>query len=179
MSRDPRIVKYYSSFLCLSVKRDLCPCPHDCHQIPAPGKHRSLFSRANVPIEGSRSLVPVSSRTWTLVQSSETARLRKEVSSVSTKGGPLSAKGYFSGQPVSSPNNVSWNTNTDNFEFVTNTSGSLDPGEVREFQDLVCKDLVVQDDFISESEEKQLLNEVKKYLKKTKYEYDHWDGVKN
>lgn len=32
-------------------------------------------------------------------------------------------------------------------------------------------------DFISESEEKSLLNEIEPYMKQLRYEFDHWDNV--
>lgn len=37
--------------------------------------------------------------------------------------------------------------------------------------------LLVQEDFISEEEEQELLDEVEPYLKRLRYEYDHWDDV--
>ena len=38
-------------------------------------------------------------------------------------------------------------------------------------------DLVVYENFISVEEEKSLLNEVEPYLKRLRYEHDHWDDV--
>ena len=49
--------------------------------------------------------------------------------------------------------------------------------ELDNFRQLVLKDFIVIEDFISENEENLLLQEVEKALKRLKYEYDHWDGV--
>ena len=38
-------------------------------------------------------------------------------------------------------------------------------------------DLLVKEDFISPEEEASLLNEIEPYMKKLRYEYDHWDDV--
>ena len=37
--------------------------------------------------------------------------------------------------------------------------------------------LLIKEDFITEEEEKSLLNEVDPYMKKLRYEFDHWDNV--
>ena len=39
------------------------------------------------------------------------------------------------------------------------------------------KDLIVKENFISVDEEVSLLNEIEPYMKKLRYEYDHWDDV--
>jgi len=41
----------------------------------------------------------------------------------------------------------------------------------------VTESLQVYEDFISEEEERSLFNEVEPYLKRLKYEQDHWDDV--
>jgi len=41
----------------------------------------------------------------------------------------------------------------------------------------VTESLQVYEDFISEDEERSLMNEVEPYLKRLKYEQDHWDDV--
>ena len=50
--------------------------------------------------------------------------------------------------------------------------------EFDNFRQLVLKDFIVVKDFISENEENLLLREVEKALKRLRYEYDHWDGVR-
>jgi len=41
----------------------------------------------------------------------------------------------------------------------------------------VSESLFVYEDFISEDEERSLFDEVEPYLKRLKYEHDHWDDV--
>lgn len=49
--------------------------------------------------------------------------------------------------------------------------------ELENVQDLVVGNLEVCENFISEEEETLLLKEVEPYLKRQKYQYDHWDNV--
>ena len=49
--------------------------------------------------------------------------------------------------------------------------------ELENVQDLVDRNLEVRDDFITEEEESLLVKEVEPYLKRQKYQYDHWDDV--
>jgi len=47
-------------------------------------------------------------------------------------------------------------------------------------QDTICElkpTMVVYSDFISESEEQELLKEIEPYMKRLRYERDHWDNV--
>lgn len=37
--------------------------------------------------------------------------------------------------------------------------------------------MTVHNDFISEAEEASLLNEIEPYMKRLRYEFDHWDNV--
>lgn len=39
------------------------------------------------------------------------------------------------------------------------------------------KFMIVKEDFLSESEENSLLSEVQPYMKRLRYEFDHWDNV--
>lgn len=39
------------------------------------------------------------------------------------------------------------------------------------------KFMIVNEDFISEEEEKSILAEVNPYMKRLRYEFDHWDNV--
>jgi len=41
----------------------------------------------------------------------------------------------------------------------------------------VSENMFLYEDFISEDEEQSLFNEVEPYLKRLKYEHDHWDDV--
>ncbi len=43
--------------------------------------------------------------------------------------------------------------------------------------DILAKDLLVYENFISDIEEKSLFDEVEIYLKRMRYAYDHWDDV--
>ena len=39
--------------------------------------------------------------------------------------------------------------------------------------------MTIKENFLSESEEKSLFNEIEPFMKKKRYEFDHWDNVKN
>ena len=49
--------------------------------------------------------------------------------------------------------------------------------ELEKVQDLVVGNLEICEEFVSEEEEGLLLKEVEPYLKRQKYQYDHWDDV--
>ena len=49
--------------------------------------------------------------------------------------------------------------------------------ELETVQDLVVGNLEVCGNFISEEEQTLLLKEIEPYLKRQKYQYDHWDNV--
>ena len=49
--------------------------------------------------------------------------------------------------------------------------------ELEKVQDFVSGNLEIREDFISEEEEDKLCKEVEPYLKRQKYQYDHWDDV--
>lgn len=49
--------------------------------------------------------------------------------------------------------------------------------ELEKVQDLVLGNLEICEDFVSEDEESALLKEVEPYLKRQKYQFDHWDDV--
>lgn len=40
------------------------------------------------------------------------------------------------------------------------------------------QDMRIFINFVNEDEEQQLLNEVEPYMKRLRYEYDHWDDVR-
>ena len=42
---------------------------------------------------------------------------------------------------------------------------------------IMSKNMIVKYDFLSEAEENCLLNEIEPYMKKLRYEFDHWDNV--
>ena len=44
-------------------------------------------------------------------------------------------------------------------------------------QDILSSDMIVKTNFINESEEESLLAEVEKYMRRLRYEFDHWDNV--
>ena len=52
---------------------------------------------------------------------------------------------------------------------------SITPDLCKTFED----SLVIKENFVTEEEEKSLLNEVDPYMKKLRYEFDHWDNVEN
>ena len=49
--------------------------------------------------------------------------------------------------------------------------------ELEKVQDLVSGNLEIRENYVSEEEEGLLLKEVEPYLKRQKYQYDHWDDV--
>ena len=49
--------------------------------------------------------------------------------------------------------------------------------ELEKVQNLVSGNLEIRENFVSEEEEGLLLKEVEPYLKRQKYQYDHWDDV--
>ena len=60
--------------------------------------------------------------------------------------------------------------------FITDADGcSIE--ELEKVQDLVSGNLEIRENFVSEEEEGLLLKEVEPYLKRQKYQYDHWDDV--
>ena len=44
-------------------------------------------------------------------------------------------------------------------------------------RDIMVKGMLVYEDFITEEEEMSLFEEVEPYLKRMRYEFDHWDNV--
>lgn len=42
---------------------------------------------------------------------------------------------------------------------------------------LVVENLSVINDFLSQTEEQSLVNEIEPYMKRLRYQYDHWDHV--
>lgn len=46
-----------------------------------------------------------------------------------------------------------------------------------ETEAILAEDMLVFPDFLSEEEEQSLLNEVEPYMKRLRYEFDHWDNV--
>jgi alkylated DNA repair protein alkB family protein 7 len=43
--------------------------------------------------------------------------------------------------------------------------------------EILKKTMIVTENFLTESEETSLLNEIEPYMKRLRYEYDHWDDV--
>lgn len=43
---------------------------------------------------------------------------------------------------------------------------------------MLDNEMVVIDDFVSESEEKSILAEIEPYIARLRYEYSHWDDVR-
>lgn len=58
------------------------------------------------------------------------------------------------------------------------SSASLIESQDAELKSIFAKDLILIEDFISKEEEESLLSEIEPYMKKLRYEYDHWDDVK-
>lgn len=44
-------------------------------------------------------------------------------------------------------------------------------------EDILARDMIIHEDFLSAEEEKSLLDEVEPYMKRLRYEHDHWDDV--
>ena len=47
-----------------------------------------------------------------------------------------------------------------------------------ETEGILGKDMLVYPNFLSEAEEQSLLSEVEPYMKRLRYEFDHWDNVR-
>ena len=58
---------------------------------------------------------------------------------------------------------------TDSFAYIE----SNDP----ETLDIMKNDFLVKEDFLTESDELSLLTELEPYMKRLRYEFDHWDNV--
>lgn len=77
------------------------------------------------------------------------------------------------------PTNTSQNEQEKSAQSILSRSQSLHfqdtwpPAEKLEIE----RDMLIIDDFISEAEEKSLLAEAEKSLKRMRYEYDHWDDA--
>lgn len=56
-------------------------------------------------------------------------------------------------------------------------SSSWPQSEEPELRAAVLRDMQVFPDFVSEAEEAALLDELEPYLKRMRYEFDHWDNV--
>lgn len=56
---------------------------------------------------------------------------------------------------------------------------SWPPDEDPELRAAVLRDMQVFPNFVSEAEEASLLAELEPYLKRMRYEFDHWDNVRN
>ena len=44
-------------------------------------------------------------------------------------------------------------------------------------KEIISRDMIVKTDFLTENEEESLISEVNKYMKRLRYEFDHWDNV--
>ncbi|XP_048255619.1 alpha-ketoglutarate-dependent dioxygenase alkB homolog 7, mitochondrial-like [Haliotis rufescens] len=44
-------------------------------------------------------------------------------------------------------------------------------------EDILARDMIIHEDFLSAEEEKSLLDEVEPYMKRLRYEHDHWDDA--
>ena len=44
-------------------------------------------------------------------------------------------------------------------------------------KEVIMRDMLIYNDFITPEEEESLFSEVEPYLKRMRYEYDHWDNV--
>lgn len=58
----------------------------------------------------------------------------------------------------------------------TNSNTLLECNDI-EIRTVLEKDLILIEDFINEKEEESILSEIEPYVKKLRYEYDHWDQV--
>ena len=58
-----------------------------------------------------------------------------------------------------------------------NASSFIQTEDVKVLKDMQS-DMLVVEDFLTEAEEVQLLEEIEPYMKKLRYEFDHWDDVR-
>jgi len=103
-------------------------------------------------------------------------RVRKLCKSLfSSRFTPLNAKSirYFTRYLSSRASNLSGEEES----RISVITDGCSVEELENVQDLVDGNLEVRDDFISKEEESLLLKEVEPYLKRQKYQYDHWDDV--
>ena len=61
--------------------------------------------------------------------------------------------------------------------FVKTTLPEMIETNDEEVSNIMSKFMIVKYDFLSEAEENCLLNEIEPYMKKLRYEFDHWDNV--
>jgi alkylated DNA repair protein alkB family protein 7 len=69
--------------------------------------------------------------------------------------------------PAESENNLNYRFNTKDCTIASDPETEL----------VIKNDFLVVEDFISETEEASLLGEIEPYLKRLRYEKDHWDDV--
>lgn len=58
----------------------------------------------------------------------------------------------------------------------TNSNTMLECNDIG-IRTVLERDLILIEDFINEKEEESILSEIEPYVKKLRYEYDHWDQV--
>ena len=92
----------------------------------------------------------------------------------SSRFSPMNAKSfrYFTRYLSSRPSDLK--EEESRITFVTD---GCSVEELEKIQDLVGGNLEVREHFVSEEEEDILFKEVEPYLKRQKYQYDHWDDV--
>ncbi|XP_013787528.1 alpha-ketoglutarate-dependent dioxygenase alkB homolog 7, mitochondrial-like [Limulus polyphemus] len=60
---------------------------------------------------------------------------------------------------------------------ITDTDNKLPCYLEGVFTEIVANSMVVYEDFLNEEEEKNIIDEIEPYMKKLRYEYDHWDDA--
>ncbi len=70
-------------------------------------------------------------------------------------------------------NNVSNNVSKSQVKNCVECLDASDP----EVFDLMKNYMIIKPDFINEQEEKDIMDEIEPYMKRLRYEYDHWDNV--
>lgn len=79
----------------------------------------------------------------------------------------------FSIKPSRNLSNSIQNLFSNDIKNCTHLLDSHDPEMMKVMQSF----MIVKQDFISEQEENSLLAEVDPYMKRLRYEFDHWDNV--
>ena len=59
---------------------------------------------------------------------------------------------------------------------IENAVHLIEANDPKTFE-LLKKTMIVSENFLTESEEQSLLNEIEPYMKRLRYEYDHWDDA--
>jgi hypothetical protein len=61
-------------------------------------------------------------------------------------------------------------------KLLTTKSDQIEASSEETFKE-ISESFILENDFLSEAEEESILNEINPYMKRLRYEFDHWDNV--